>query len=93
MPSIPLTVLVLLGVGSPALLLALLGMPSLLNRPLPERWTGYVAGSAMTISCAALFIAFLVYGVSETHPRLISYGAWSTSQGSSPAVKARRRVR
>ena len=33
-PSIPLTVLVLVGVGSPALLLAVLGLSSLLNRPL-----------------------------------------------------------
>ena len=87
MPSIPLTVLVLLGVGSPALLLALLGVPSLFNRPLSERWTGYVAGTAMTISCAALFIAFLVYGVSETRPRLISYGAWSASHEDGIAIE------
>jgi NAD(P)H-quinone oxidoreductase subunit 5 len=87
MPGIPLTVLVLLGVGSPALLLALLGLPSLVNRPLPERWTGYVAGSAMTISCAALLIAFLVYGVKDTGPRLISYGAWSTSHEDGIAIE------
>jgi hypothetical protein len=37
--DLPLTWLVLVGVGSPAVLLALLGGASLLNRPLPERWT------------------------------------------------------
>jgi len=35
-PSLSLTLLVLIGVGSPAFLLALLGGGSLLNRPLPE---------------------------------------------------------
>jgi hypothetical protein len=35
MPGLPLTVLVLVGVGSPAVLLALLGLASLINRPLP----------------------------------------------------------
>ena len=48
-PSIPFTVLVLMGVGSPALLLALLGVASLLSHPLPERWTGRLAGSSMII--------------------------------------------
>ena len=38
--SVPLAWMVLVGVGSPAVLLALLGGASLLNRPLPERWTG-----------------------------------------------------
>ena len=38
----------LVGVGSPAVLLALLGGASLLNRPLPERWTGPLAAAAMT---------------------------------------------
>ena len=46
MPSIPLTVLVLVGVASPALLFAVLGVASLLNRPLPERWTGLHSCSA-----------------------------------------------
>ena len=39
MPGVPLTVLVLVGAGSPAMLLLVLGTAALLNRPLPERWT------------------------------------------------------
>ena len=39
MPSTPLAALVLVGIGSPASLLALLGVASLVNRPLAERWT------------------------------------------------------
>jgi hypothetical protein len=37
--SAPLALLVLVGVGLPAVLFALLGGASLVNRPLPERWT------------------------------------------------------
>jgi NAD(P)H-quinone oxidoreductase subunit 5 len=79
MPSVPLTLLVLVGVGSPALLFAVLGVASLLNRPLPERWTGALAGSSMTIACAALLMAFGVYGMTGTGAQLLSYGAWSTT--------------
>lgn len=81
MPSIPLTVLVLVGVGAPATLLAVLAIGSLLNRPLPERWTGWLAATLMTTSCAALLLALLVYGVSSTGTQLVSYGTWSASQG------------
>jgi hypothetical protein len=45
-----LEVLMLAGVGPPALLLAVLGGASLLNRPVPERWTGRLAAGAMTVS-------------------------------------------
>jgi NADH-quinone oxidoreductase subunit L len=79
-PSIPLTVLVLVGVGAPALLLAGLGMASLLHRPLPERWTGTLAGSSMTLACAALLLALLVYGTRGRGAQLLSYGAWSASR-------------
>src|SRR5262249_30353259 len=78
-PSVPLTVLVLVGVGAPALLLAALGMASLLNRPLPERWTGALAGGSMMVACAALLLALLVYGAGGG-VQLLSYGAWSASQ-------------
>ena len=60
--NVPLAWLVLVGVGSPAVLLALLGGASLVNRPLPERWTGSLAGGSMTIACAALSVALVVYG-------------------------------
>ena len=39
MPGDPLTWMVLVGVGAPATLFALLGAASIVNRPLPERWT------------------------------------------------------
>jgi NADH-quinone oxidoreductase subunit L len=77
--SVPLAVLVLVGVGSPALLLALLGGASLVNRPLPERWTGPLAASSMTLACAALFVAFVVYGMTGTSTHLLSYGTRSAS--------------
>ena len=77
--SVPLTLLVLVGVGSPALLLALLGVASLINRPLPERWTGPLAGISMAVACAALLVAFVVYGMTGTTTQLLSYGAWSAS--------------
>ena len=79
MPIIPLTVLVLAGVGAPALLFALLGVASLLNRPLPESWTGPLAGSAMTIACAALVAALGAYEMTGTGTQLLSYGAWAAS--------------
>jgi NAD(P)H-quinone oxidoreductase subunit 5 len=77
MPGLSLTLLVIVGVGSPAALLALLGCASLLNRPLGERWTGRLAAASMTASCVALSAALVVYGVAGTGARLLSYGTWS----------------
>jgi NAD(P)H-quinone oxidoreductase subunit 5 len=87
MPSLPLTVLVLVGVAAPALLLALLGAASLLNRPLPERWIGLIAGGSMSIACAALLLAFFVYGMTATSAQLLSYGAWSASYEGGIAIE------
>jgi len=87
MPSVPLTVLVLVGVGSPALLLGILGGASLLGRPLPERWTGRVAATSMTVSFASLLVAFLVYGMTGMGTRLLAYGAWSTSYPGGIAIE------
>jgi NAD(P)H-quinone oxidoreductase subunit 5 len=78
---------VLVGVGTPALLFALLGVTSLINRPLPERWTGPMAGSAMTIACAALLMAFVVYGMAGTGTQLLSYGDWSASHEGGIAIE------
>jgi NAD(P)H-quinone oxidoreductase subunit 5 len=86
-PSLSLTLLVLVGVASPALLFALLGVASLINRPLPERWTGPIAGGAMTIACAALLMAFVVYGVAGTGTQLLSYGDWSASHEGGIAIE------
>jgi NAD(P)H-quinone oxidoreductase subunit 5 len=85
--SVPLTLLVLVGVGSPALLLALLGGASLVNRPPPERWTGLLAASSMALACAALLVAFVVYGMTRPGTQLISYGAWSSSRESGIAIE------
>ena len=86
-PGAPLTALVLLGVGAPAALLALLGVASLLNRPLPERWTGPLAAGAMTTACAALLAALVVYGLTATGTQLIFYGAWSSSYEDGIAIE------
>jgi len=72
---------VVIGVGSPGLLLVLLGSASLMDRPLPERWTAVLAACSMMLSCAALLIAFLVYGSAITGSQLVSYGRWSTTWG------------
>jgi NAD(P)H-quinone oxidoreductase subunit 5 len=86
-PSLSLVVLVFVGVGAPALLLALLGATSLVNRTLPERWIGGLAAGAMSVACAALVTAFLVYGMTETGTRLLSYGAWSASHEGGIAIE------
>jgi NAD(P)H-quinone oxidoreductase subunit 5 len=87
MPGLSLTLLVLVGVGSPAALLAILGCASLLNRRLPERWTGRIAASSMMIACASLSVAFVVYGVTATGEQLVSYGAWSSSHEGGIAIE------
>lgn len=79
--------LVLAGVGSPALLFALLGGASLLNRPLPERWIGRLAATFMTIACAALLAALAGYGTRAHGTRLLSYGAWSGAQERGLAIE------
>ncbi len=85
--SLPLAWLVLVGVGSPAALLAVLGGASLLNRPLSERWTSSLAAGSMTIACAALSVALVVLGATGTGPRLLSYGAWSSSHEGGIAIE------
>jgi NAD(P)H-quinone oxidoreductase subunit 5 len=79
--------LVLVGVGAPAILLAWLGAASILNRPLPERWTAPLAGGAMVIACAALSAALIVYSVTETGSRVLSYGAWSSTHQGGIAIE------
>jgi NAD(P)H-quinone oxidoreductase subunit 5 len=85
--SVPLTVLVLVGVGAPALLLGLLGAAALLNRSLPERWTAIATGVTMSVSCGALLAALFTYGWAARGARLISYGAWSTSHEGGIAIE------
>ena len=86
-PNLPLASMVIAGVAAPAILFALLGAASLLNRPLAERWTGRLAATAMLISFGALLIALIVFGVTATGIRLLSYGNWSTSQPGGIAIE------
>jgi len=87
LPSVPLTVLVLVGVGAPALLLAVLGVASLLNRPLPERWTGALAGSSMMLACGALIAGFMVHGFTGPGAQLLSYGVSSSAHEGGIAIE------
>ena len=87
MSSVPLAWMVLVGAGSPAVLLALLGGASLVNRPLPERWTGWLTGGSMLMASAAFSAAFVVYGATGTGTRLLSYGAWSASHQGGIAIE------
>ena len=87
MSNVPLTWMVLVGVGSPAVLFALLGGASLVNRPLPERWTGRLAAGSMMIACGALSVGLVVYGATATGTRLLSYGTWSASHAGGIAIE------
>jgi NAD(P)H-quinone oxidoreductase subunit 5 len=79
--------LVLLAVGAPAVLLALLGGASLLGRPLSERWIARTAAAALTLSSVALLTALALYGVGSRGARLLSYGAWSSGPDGGVAVE------
>ncbi len=85
--NVPFAWLVLAGVGAPAALLTLLGISSLVNRPLPERWTGSLTAGTMMIACAALTAALIAYGVTRTGTRLLSFGAWSSSHEGGIAIE------
>ena len=87
MLGVSLAWLVLVGIGSPAIVLAALGGASLLNRPLSERWTGSLAAGSMLIAWAALSGAFIAYGAGGTGARLLSYGQWSASREGGIAIE------
>jgi len=87
MSTAPFALALIVGVGSPAILLALLGGASLANRPLPERWTGPLAAGLMMTSSAALLVALAVYGATGTGTMLLSYGAWSSSHAGNIAIE------
>ena len=85
--NVPLTTLVLVGVGVPAALFALLGSASLVNRQLPERWTGPLTAGSMSISCAALLMAVVFHRAIGTSSELLSYGTWSGSHEGGVAIE------
>jgi NAD(P)H-quinone oxidoreductase subunit 5 len=82
-----LEALMLVGIGTPAGLLLLLALTSLLNRPLVEQWTGRLAAGAMAISCAAIGSALLLYGTTGPGTVLVSYGYWSTAHEGGIAIE------
>jgi NADH-quinone oxidoreductase subunit L len=86
MPSATLAGLVLAGVAAPALLLGVLGGASLVNRPLPERWTAALAASVMVSSCAALTIALVMRGAAGGVD-FLSYGAWTGTHEGTVAIE------
>jgi NADH-quinone oxidoreductase subunit L len=79
--------MVLVGVGAPALLFALLGGAAIVNRSLPERWTSTLAASSMLVACVALSAAFVVEAATGVGTRLLSYGAWSSSHDGGIAME------
>jgi NAD(P)H-quinone oxidoreductase subunit 5 len=81
-----LQMLMLAGVGFPAALLVLLGASSLVNRPVPERWTGRLAATTMIMSCASFCVALVVY-VTTRSQTMVLYGAWSTSHEGGIAIE------
>jgi len=87
MLSVPLAAMVLVGVGSPALLFALLGGAAIVNRSLPERWTSALAAGSMLVAWAALSAAFVVTAATGAGTQLLSYGAWSSSHQGGIAIE------
>src|SRR5438132_7640651 len=85
--NVPFAWLVLIGVGSPAALFAMLGGASLVNRPLTERWTGRLAAGAMVLACIALVGALVVQSAIGSGTRLLSYGAWSATHEGGIAIE------
>lgn len=80
MANLSFAILVLTGVGAPALLFALLGCSPLFNRALPEKIIGRLAALAMTISFVALFAA-LLSPMAASEGRFLAYGGWSHAGG------------
>jgi NADH-quinone oxidoreductase subunit L len=86
-PGLPLPWLVMVGVGSPAILFAVLGGASLVDRPVPERWAGPLALGSMTMACAAVLLAFIVLETAGIGAQVLSYGAWSASHPGGIAIE------
>src|SRR5438552_1314435 len=84
---VPVPGLVLIGLRSAGVLPRGLGCASLLDRPLPERWTGWLAATSMMVAFASLLVAFLVYGMTGTGKQLLAYGEWSTSYQGGIAIE------
>jgi NAD(P)H-quinone oxidoreductase subunit 5 len=78
-------VLVLVALGAPASLLALLGGATLFDRPFGERTEGLLARWTMTISFASCAVALAAHVATGTPARVVSCGSWLAA-GRGPAV-------
>lgn len=71
-----LHVLVLLMLVSPAAMIAVVGVPSFMGRPLRESTVGLSTRIAMLIAFTSAVLALVVYFASGAEPRVISHGMW-----------------
>ncbi len=71
-----LRVTLLVMVLGPLLLLATLGLPSLVRRPLGERAVGLLTGGTMMVEFLAALTACGLYVGGKMHPQVLSFGAW-----------------
>jgi NAD(P)H-quinone oxidoreductase subunit 5 len=80
-------VLMLAALGAPAALLGLLGGASLVNRPLPERWTAWLTAGAIAASFLAICAALGLYLTAGMDSLVVSFGNWSTSHEGGIAIE------
>jgi NAD(P)H-quinone oxidoreductase subunit 5 len=78
---------ILVAIGAPGILFVLLGAASLVNRPLPERWTGPLAAGTASLATAALGVALAIYLSTGAGPQVVSYGAWTTTRDGGIAIE------
>jgi NAD(P)H-quinone oxidoreductase subunit 5 len=64
------------GVALPAALLALLGLPALLGRRVPERAVGVLTGACSGLSAAAFAAALVTLLAAGVPPAVLSFGSW-----------------
>ncbi len=76
-----LRVAVLTLVALPFALLAALGLPVLVGRPLGERGVGRATRAAMLLSLAAALVALVAHVTLSRGPELISFGRWFSVAG------------
>ena len=67
--------------AAPLCLLAILGVSSLLGRPLPEPQIGRLTRVSTRVAFVAAAIAFVVHTLSGAGPRIVSFGLWFGAHG------------
>lgn len=71
-----LEIAVLVVIVTPAVLVATLGAPALLRRPLREAAVSRLTRAAMVIAFVAAAFALVVYFATRSTPQVLSYGTW-----------------